>query len=115
MAERLGRKPAAILVKTKRLGLTHPKNTVESSIPLPKELPSVEEVLKILAAALEQANTRKLTKEEIQRLQLVSNLSKTYKEILADYIDYREIEAKLNTMEEKHAQTLQGKTKSTTP
>ena len=107
IAEKLGRKPAAILIKCKRLGLTNYKNTANSSIPLPKELPSVEDTLKILAAALEAASRSGINRLEIQRLQVIATIAKTYKELLADYINYREIETKLNAMEEKYAQLLQ--------
>ncbi len=107
MAEKLGRKPDALLIKCKRLGLADYRNTINTSIPLPKELPSVEETLKKLAGALEVASAPGLNKIEIQRLQVVATIAKTYKEILVDYINYREIEAKLNAMEEKYAQLLQ--------
>ena len=46
----------------------------------------------------------------MQRLQLIATLAKTYKEILADYLNYREIEEKLIDMEAKYATLLQGKT-----
>ena len=72
--------------------------------PLPTELPSVEEALKILAQALKLANNPNLNPTEIKRLHAVAKLAKTYKELLADYIDYRSIEAKLIEMEEKYAQ-----------
>lgn len=115
MAEKLGKKPGALLIKCKRLGLTNYRNTTNTSIPLPKELPSVEETLKKLAGALEAASTPGLDRIEIQRLQLVATIAKTYKEILADYINYREIETKLNAMEEKYAQLLQEKAKDPAP
>jgi predicted ribosome quality control (RQC) complex YloA/Tae2 family protein len=70
-------------------------------------VPSVEETLKKLAGALETACASGLDKVEVQRLQVVATLAKTYKEILSDYINYREIEAKLNDMEAKYAALLQ--------
>ena len=103
MAEKLGRKPDAILVKCKRLGLTNCRGITNASIILPKELPSVEETLRILAGALKTACTPGLTKTEIQQLQAVTSIAKRYKEILADYINYREIEAKLNAKADRHA------------
>jgi hypothetical protein len=111
MAEKLGRKPGALLIKCKRLGLTDYRKVTSTSVPLPKELPSVEETLKKLAGALEAASTPGLTRIEIQRLQLVASIAKTYKEILADYVNYREIEDRLYAMEEKYAQLLRDKTK----
>ena len=115
IAEKLGRKPYAIQMKCKRLGLTNYRNTINASAPVPKELPSVEETLQKLAVALEAASTPGISKTEIQRLQLIATLAKTYKEILADYINYREIETKLNVMEEKYAQLLREKTPSVPP
>lgn len=115
VSEKLGRKPAAILVKCKRLGLTNYRSITNTSVSLPKELPSIEETLKKLAVALESAATPGISKTEIQRLQLLTTIAKTYKELLADYINYREIETKLNAMEEKYAQLLQQKTENIPP
>jgi hypothetical protein len=86
--------------------LTQKTHSRPSNIPLPKELPSVEETLKKLAAALETVSTPGLDRAEVQRLQVLATLSKTYKEILADYMNYREIEVKLNDMEAKYEALL---------
>ena len=88
MAAKLKRKPDAVYVKCLRLGLTKRPNALVSSIPLPKELPSVEETLKKLAVALDTACTPGLDRVEVQRLQVVSTLSKTYKELMAGYLNY---------------------------
>jgi hypothetical protein len=115
IASTLGRQPPAILVKCQRLGLPVSGQVTATAIPLPAELPSVEETLKKLAGALEAASAPGLSKVEVQRLQAVATLARAYKEILADYLNYREIEAKLNDMEAKYAALLQQKTQSTTP
>jgi hypothetical protein len=115
ITEKLGKKPGAILIKCKRLGLPNYRSTANTSIPLPRELPSIEETLKKLAGALEAASTPGLDRIEIQRLQVIATIAKTYKELLADYINYREIETKLNAMEEKYAQLLQQKTENVAP
>ena len=73
---------------------------------IPKELLSVEDALKMLAGALKTAVKPGLNKVEVQRLQAVSSIAKTYKELLADYINYREIENKLREMEELNARLL---------
>ena len=112
IAAKLGRQPSAICVKAQRLGLVTSNNVTAAATPLPAELPSVEETLKKLAGALEAAPAPGLSKVEVQRLQAVATLAKTYKEILADYINYREIEAKLNDMEAKYAALLQQKATS---
>lgn len=113
-AAKLGRKPNAIIVKCHRLGIetTAVKGTAfTGTISLPKELPSIETALIILAGALKNAVKPGLNKVEVQRLQAVANISRTYKELLADYINYREIEEKLNKMEEENAKLLQERTK----
>jgi hypothetical protein len=106
IAQKLGRQQGAVMIKCYRLGL-EPINTTAVAIPLPKELPSVEETLKKLAGALEAASASGLSKVEVQRLQVVATLARAYKEILADYINYRAIEEKLNELEAKYAQLLQ--------
>jgi len=115
IAAKLGRQSGAILVKCQRLGLSTASQVTAAAIPLPAELPSVEETLKKLAGALEAACAPALSKVEVQRLQVVATLAKTYKEILADYINYREIEAKLNDMEAKYAALLQEKATNDAP
>ncbi len=81
------------------MGLRQKQYTKPSAVPLPQELPSVEETLIKLAKALEAATNPGLDKAEVHRLQVVANIAKTYKELLADYINYREIEIKLDRME----------------
>ena len=78
MASKLKRKPDAVYVKCLRLGLTNWPNALVSTIPLPKELPSAEEILKKVVAAFDTACTPGLDRVEVQRLQVVSTLSKTY-------------------------------------
>ncbi len=106
IAQKLGRQQGAIMIKCYRLGL-EVLNTTSVAIPLPEELPSVEETLRKLAGALDAASAPGLSKVEVQRLQVVATLAKTYKEILADYINYRAIEEKLNDMEAKYEALLQ--------
>jgi len=94
IAAELHRTRGAVKKKCKRLGLEvvgqkRGKKTT-TSLKIPKELPSVEEALKILAAA-----EPGLDRVEVQRLQVVATLARTYKEIVADYINYCEIEKEL--------------------
>jgi hypothetical protein len=117
IAAELQRKKEAIQMKCKRLGLkvvTTKGNTTTTSIPLPPDLPSIEEALRILAGALKTASQPNLDKVEVQRLQVVATISRTYKELLADYINYRAIETKLLEMEVKYAK-LAEKTKNNAP
>jgi len=117
IAAKLGRQTAAVHVKCQRLGLAIATSSqvTAAALPLPEELPSVEETLKKLAGALEAASAPGLSKVEVQRLQVVATLAKTYKEILVDYIGYREIETKLKDIEAKYAQLLESKTQNDAP
>jgi hypothetical protein len=98
---------AAVLKKCERLGLevddTKSLKT-STSIPMPKDLPSIEEALKRLAGALQVACDPGLDKVEVQRLQVVATLARAYKDILADYLDYRGVEAELLELKEKYAE-----------
>jgi hypothetical protein len=116
IAAKLQKTPGAIFLKCKRIGIPlQTKGYVNTSIPIPRELPSVEEALRMLAGALRAAIKPGLDKVEVQRLQAVATISKTYKEILADYIDYRQIEAKLKEMEELNARLLKAKSQNISP
>jgi DNA-binding CsgD family transcriptional regulator len=111
IAAQLGKSEQAVRKKAERLGLKvvvrKPVTlTTTSKITLPEELPSIEEALKILAGALKAASKAGLTRVEVQRLHLIANLARTYKEILADYIDYRGIEQKLMEMEAKYTRLI---------
>ncbi len=116
MAARLGKTKEAVAKKCGRLGLVvvglEPLGTTTSPVPLPAELPSVEEALRMLAGALRASVEPGLDKVEVQRLQVVATLAKTYKEILADYINYRGIEVKLVELEAKYARLIEEKAKS---
>ncbi len=116
IASKLAKTPGAIIVKSQRLGLK-PDRTgfVQSSVSLPRELPSVEEALKMLAGALKTAVKPGLDRDEVQRIHAVATIAKTYKEILSDYINYRQIEAKLKEMEELNAQLLKERASNTSP
>lgn len=105
VAAKLGKPVEAVRMKIRRLGLevVDPKGyRTTTSLELPKELPSVEEALKILAAALKGATQPGLDKVEVQRLQVVATLAKTYKDLLADYINYREIERQMIELRAKY-------------
>ena len=104
IAAKLQKTPGALIVKSQRLGLPlKASGYVQTAVPLPRELPSVEEALRMLAGALRAAAKPGLNRVEVQRLQALAAISKTYKELLTDYINYREIEAKLKEMEEQNA------------
>jgi len=115
VAQILNRTPTAIVLKCQRLGIVPSDQITNDALLLPDELPSVEETLKELAAALKAAKEPGLNKVEVQRLHAIAILSRTYKEILSDYINYREIEAKLIDMEEKYNALLASTAQKTAP
>jgi hypothetical protein len=99
IAAKLEKKPLAVYAKILRLGLTLKPYSGSLKVPLPKELPSIEEALKKVSYAMEAISTPGLDKNEVRRLQVLASLSKTYQELLANYINYREIENKLKRQE----------------
>ena len=97
----------AIYKKIERLGLEvvdeEKKNlSTTTSLQLPAELPSVEETLKLLSAALTALDTPGLEKSEVLRLRGIIAGAKVYKELLADYMNYRGLEAKLLELKRKY-------------
>ena len=84
------------------------------TLKLPEELPSVEETLYKLAAALEALQTPNLEKTDILRLRSIISGAKVYKELLVDYINYRGLEAELKELRDKYEE-LSKKTKGLPP
>ena len=73
-----------------------------SSLKLPEELPSIETALKKLSAALSALETSGLDQSEVLRLRGIIAGVKIYKEIFADYLDYRGLEERLVELEGKY-------------
>ena len=99
----LGKTRDAVIKKTNRLELvvvdaTKTKKTTTSSLRLPEELPSIEETLELLTAALKALERPGLEQSEVLRLRSVIQDVKTYKELFTDYVDYRGIETDLVEM-----------------
>jgi hypothetical protein len=108
IAAKLGKSPKAVFTKCQRMGLQlESEGYANTAVPIPKELPSVEETAKILAGALKASVKPGLSRVEVQRLQTVANISKTYKELIVDFVHYREVEAKLNMVVEQNAKLQQ--------
>jgi len=122
IATQLGKTAYSVYQKARRLGLTidilddddNRSVTTSSTIQLPPELPTAEEALKMLAGALKAAIQPGLTNVEVDRLQVVATLARTYDHLLANYVHYREIETKLTELEQKYAQ-LAKDTKNNAP
>jgi hypothetical protein len=84
-------------MKIARLGLVvvvQPKSE-RITTTQPKDLPTVEEALKTFNAALEELKTPGLEQSEVLRLRSIIQGVKIYKDLFADYVHYREIEAEL--------------------
>ncbi len=108
IAAKLNKSPKAVVTKCQRMGLQlESAGFVNTSVTIPKELPSVEETAKILAGALKASVKSGLSRVEVQRLQTVANISKMYKELIVDYVHYREVENKLNMVVEQNAKLQQ--------
>jgi tryptophan 2,3-dioxygenase len=110
----------AVLNKIYDLGLKREEDKahsrrLSSSFQLPSELPSVEEALKKLAAALRELEQPGLDQAEVLRLRSIISGVKVYKEIFADYFDYCELEERLVELEKKYAESRNKKSKTDAP
>ncbi len=86
-----------------------PKNSnccCSTQLELPEELPSIEETLKTLAAALEALKTPGLDKAEVLRLRGIIAGVKVYQERFAEFVRYRELEEELLEARRKYAELL---------
>jgi hypothetical protein len=85
------------------------------NLTLPEELPSVEETLKTLAAALEVLKTSGLEKNDVFRMRTIITGAKVYKDLLSDYINYRGLEAELLELREKYAELSKKSSQGVSP
>jgi len=105
-----GKSQGSVKLKMRRLGLEvvvrepTDSRTTTSNIILPKELVSAEDALKMLVGALKMACAPGLSKVEVQRLQVVANLARTYSKKLQEYLDLRGLERRLFELEGKYAE-----------
>jgi hypothetical protein len=76
---------------------------------MPTELPSVEEALKELTAAMKALKTPGLSRNEILRLRTIVSTAKIYQALVAEYIDYRGIEKNLIELEKKYSDLMRDK------
>lgn len=118
IAKTLGKSVDAVQKKCARLGLEvvgakkKITATTTSKLKLPAELPSIEETLKTLVAALKALDVPSLEKAEVLRLRGIIMGCKLYQGLVAEYIHYRELEAELLDLREKYA-ALTKKSKGT--
>jgi hypothetical protein len=117
MAAELHRSEGAIRQKCRRLGLEVVVNrpgktftTTTSELVIPKELPTIQEALKILAAAMKALAEPGLDDVEVRRLQALVTAVRTYETSFANYVRYLEIEKMLVEMKAEFVRN--GKKKS---
>ena len=79
---------------------------------LPDALPSVEETLKTLSSALKSLQAPGLKRDDVLRLRGIISGAKIYKELLADYINYRALEAELLEWRKKYEELSKKSTES---
>jgi hypothetical protein len=113
IARRMKKTEGAVKIKLTRLGLkvVSTKNSygTTSELILPKELPSVEEALKIFVAAMEELKRPGLSKTEVLRLRCLIQTTGLYQKRFAEYVDYRGIEQKLVDLTEKYEQEVKSR------
>src|SRR4030042_2970695 len=68
---------------------------VAVDLKLPARLPSVEEELKVLAAAVEALRQPGLNRSEISRLHKVNQGAKAYQELFAKFVNYHGLETEV--------------------
>lgn len=107
IALRMKQTPDAIKQKLRRLGLKvvtlkNSGGTTTSELIIPEELPSIEEALKDLVAAMNALKTPGLSKTEITRLRTLIQTSGLYQHRLAEYLDFRGIEREMIDLTEKY-------------
>jgi len=117
IAKVLGKTQNAIRQKMIKLELVEEKKTKNSAVfsstlVLPKELPSVETVLKKAAAALAGLEKPGLSKTEVMRLRALIQSAAVYQVRIAEYMDYRRIEAKLIDLDEKYERLIRERRKN---
>jgi hypothetical protein len=109
LARIFNRSPNAVLIKLQRLGLNvvAARWGVTTTFNALQELPSLEEVLRIVAGALKKASEPGLGQVELQRLNTIATLYKAYESGLEKYVNYRAIEEKLRELEDKYAKLVE--------
>ena len=119
IAASLGKTEEAVRCQAARMGLDNNKQTknqcslLSGDLILPEELPSVETVLKKAAAAMAGLETPGLSKTEVMRLRALIQSAAVYQVRIAEYMDYRRIEAKLIDLDEKYERLVQERRKNT--
>ena len=113
IANLMGKSADAIKQKLRRLGLKvvtiknfEGSTSTDEELIMPEEMPSIEEALLKLAAAMKVLENPKLSKTDVIRLKTLIHTCKIYQKLLAEYMDYRRVERKLIILDEKYAQLV---------
>ena len=120
IAKFLGKSLTSVQMKTSRLDLevvdasekNTPSTTTLDKLILPDELPSIEEELKTLVGALKRLEAQNLDKIDVLRFRGIIQGVKVYQELIAQYVDYRGLEAELLEWREKYADLAKKSTKT---
>jgi hypothetical protein len=98
IAKSLGKTRDCVRMKIARLEVVvqpESQRTTTTGLILPLELPSVEDELKVLSAALKALEQPGLEQSETLRLRSIIQGVRIYEDLFADYVDYRGIEMEL--------------------
>ncbi len=105
IAKALGKTRDCVRIKIARLGLdvvqAKSERTTTTSLKLPSELPSLEEALKTLSAAMKALETVGLAQAEVLRLRSIIQAVKIYNELFPKYVDIRGFEAEVMELRKK--------------
>jgi len=105
IAFKMHKSEQSVQKKLQRLGLkvVHPEDSNETttSLIVPQELPSIEEALKTLVAAMKILEKPGISKIEILRAKNLIHAAGAYQGHLANYINYCKIERDLMNLKEK--------------
>lgn len=102
MAKVFGKSPESVKKKMLRLGLKVVVRQIQQTT-TSNDLPNIEEALRTLNDALVSLKTPGLDQAETLRLRSIIQGVKTYKELLADFLDFSGLESRLFELEAKYA------------
>jgi hypothetical protein len=105
VATELGKSCEGVRQKMLKLGLKEQQlrnsSCCSSNVPLPENLPSVENAMKEVWSAIQSLKQPNLSHAESQRLRAIIMGARIYKELFADQANYRRIEEELVEMRKR--------------
>ena len=115
VAATLRRTPQAIFVKCQRLGIEATGYVNQPHIALARRVAQRRRNTQKTRRRTRSSNRPWIKQGRSRAAQVMATLARAYKEILADYLNYREIEEKLNDMEAKYAALFASKNNASQP